>query len=77
MVPQVADIQTPIVLDGLACRGNEDSLAQCAHEMSVEYCSHSHDAGAFCTHLIGITIANKLIKFNNDIILLQNAMIQI
>ena len=53
-VPQVKDIRTPIVLDGLNCRGVETNLGQCGHEPVVEYCSHSDDAGAFCTHIIGI-----------------------
>ena len=52
-VPPVQDIQTPIVLDGLTCRGIEASLGQCEHEPVVEYCSHSDDAGAFCTNIRG------------------------
>ena len=59
MVPQVTDIQTPIVLDTLNCRGNEASLGLCEHAMNVEYCSHSLDAGAFCTHIIGINYYSK------------------
>ena len=47
-VPQVKDIQTPIVLDGLNCRSTEANLGQCGHLPVVEYCSHSDDAGAFC-----------------------------
>ena len=52
-VPQVTNYMTPIVLDGLNCRGNEANLGQCGHESAVAYCSHSDDAGAFCTNIIG------------------------
>ena len=55
-VPQVKDSHTPIVLDGLNCRGNEVNLGRCGHEPVVEYCSHSDDAGAFCTNIRGKTI---------------------
>ena len=49
-VPQVKDIRTPIVLDGLDCRSTEANLGQCPRLPVVEYCSHSSDAGAFCVH---------------------------
>ena len=52
-VPQVTNYMTPIVLDGLNCRGNEANLGQCGHEPVVEGCSHSDDARAFCTNIIG------------------------
>ena len=47
-VPQVKDIRTPIVLDGLRCRSTEANLGQCERLPVVEGCSHSDDAGAFC-----------------------------
>ena len=52
-VPQVTNQHTPIVLDGLNCRGNERRLDSCGHEATVEFCSHLDDAGAFCTNIIG------------------------
>ena len=52
-VPQVKDIRTPIVLDGLRCRITDPSLGQCDHLPVVEYCSHSDDAGAFCVRTRG------------------------
>ena len=52
-VPQVTNQHTPIVLDDLNCRGSELRLGQCEHASTVEYCSHSNDAGAFCTNIIG------------------------
>ena len=53
-VPQVKNLQTPIVLDGLSCRGNEATLGECGHLPVVEYCSHADDAGAFCTNIRGL-----------------------
>ena len=47
-VPQVRNYQTPIVLDGLKCRGSEANLGQCENLPIVEYCTHSDDAGADC-----------------------------
>ena len=52
-VPQVKDIRTPIVLDGLRCRVTDPSLGQCNRLPVVEYCSHSDDAGAFCVRTRG------------------------
>ena len=52
-VPQVKNLMTPIVLDGLNCRGDEVNLGHCEREPVVEYCSHSDDAGANCTRIIG------------------------
>ena len=52
-VPNVNDLRTPIVLDGLSCRGSEARLGDCDHVSFVEYCSHSDDAGAFCTNIRG------------------------
>ena len=54
-VPQVIDQRTPIVLDGLNCReGRERRLDTCERAQTVEYCSHSNDAGANCTIITGI-----------------------
>ena len=58
-VPRVKDIQTPIVLDGLGCRGTEANLGQCPRLPIVEYCSHSDDAGAFCVRAEGILNVHK------------------
>ena len=52
-VPRVKNLMTPIVLDGLNCQGVEASLGQCGHAPVVEHCSHSDDAGANCTIIIG------------------------
>ena len=52
-VPRVNNLQKPIVLDGLNCRGTEARLDHCGHEDVVEYCSHNDDAGAFCTNIKG------------------------
>ena len=58
-VPQVKNLLTPIVLDGLRCRGTEANLGQCEHAAVVEYCTHSNDAGANCTTIIGWQSYNK------------------
>ena len=58
-VPQVKDVRTPIVLDGLNCRSTEANLGQCHHRPIVEYCSHSDDAGAFCVRGEGILNVHK------------------
>ena len=62
-VPQVSNPHTPIVLDGVNCRGTEASLGSCGRKPVVEYCAHSSynseldvDAGAFCTNIKGIII---------------------
>ena len=52
-VPQIKNLTTPIVLDGLNCRSTEASLGECEHLPLVEYCIHSDDAGANCTIIIG------------------------
>ena len=52
-VPRVQNLMTPIVLDGVKCRNTEDSLGQCGHLPVVEGCTHSDDAGANCTIIIG------------------------
>ena len=52
-VPQVRDLTTPIVLDGLHCRSNENRLDECQRLAVVEQCTHSDDAGANCTVIIG------------------------
>ena len=52
-VPQVRDLKTPIVLDGLHCRSKENRLDECQHLPVVELCTHSDDAGANCTVIIG------------------------
>lgn len=52
-VPRVQNLMTPIVLDGVKCRNTEDSLGQCRHLPVVEGCTHSDDAGANCTIIIG------------------------
>ena len=52
-VPQVRDLTTPIVLDGLHCRSNENRLEECPRLPVVEQCTHSDDAGANCTVIIG------------------------
>ena len=59
-VPQVKDIRTPIVLDGLRCRNTEANLGQCERETVVQYCSHSDDAGAFCVRTRGKKDINQL-----------------
>ena len=49
-VPPVTNEHTPIVLDGVRCRrGNEQRLDQCDHYPTIEHCSHTDDAGVFCT----------------------------
>ena len=57
-VPQVANLQTPIVLDGLNCRGNEVRLNQCGSFEQVEFCSHSDDAGASCSSKTMFTLSS-------------------
>ena len=52
-VPPVQDPLTPIVLDGLRCGRFHTRLDDCPRELTVEYCRHEDDAGAFCTTLIG------------------------
>ena len=53
-VPQVKDLTTPIVLDGLDCRSIENRLDECPREVDVvEQCTHSLDVGANCTVIIG------------------------
>ena len=53
IVPQIRNIQTPIVLDGLSCHGTETRLGNCTGFPFVELCTHSQDAGAFCTNARG------------------------
>lgn len=53
-VPQVTNQSTPIVLDIVGCRGEELHLSQCESSSTVELCSHSDDAGAFCNTTNGI-----------------------
>ena len=53
-VPQVTNRSTPIVLDGMNCRANQQRLDRCGHLSTVEYCSHANDVGAFCTNIIGM-----------------------
>ena len=67
-VPQVKDIRTPIVLDGLKCRVTDPSLGQCSRLPVVEYCSHSDDAGAICVRTRGNQL--KLISINNALYLM-------
>ncbi len=52
-VPQVADLKTPIVLDGLNCVSDEGTLGECQSLPVVEQCTHDKDAGANCTVIIG------------------------
>ena len=47
-IPQVTNTSTPIVLDGLNCRANEEYLDSCERRLSVEHCVHTDDAGASC-----------------------------
>ena len=76
-VPQVSNPHTPIVLDGVNCRGTEANLESCGRESVVEYCTHhsnsAHDvdAGAFCTNIKGIIIIillhmRKIFARSND-----------
>ena len=76
-VPQVMNQDTPIVLDGLNCRGSESRLENCGHEPLVEYCSHSDDAGAFCTNIIGTVLQSKRAKLFNLYFIMSNAPIKI
>ena len=50
-VPQVKDIQTPIVLDGLGCRGTEANLGQCPRLPIVEYVAIQMMLGHFVSVL--------------------------
>ena len=52
-VPPVQNLLTPIVLDGLQCRPTDTRIDDCGREDVVEYCTHSDDAGANCTEIIG------------------------
>ena len=63
-VPRVKDYRTPIVLDGLNCRGDEASLGQCQRLPVVEQCLHSDDAGANCTIIRGLLhfIADSMVS---------------
>ena len=47
-------LSTPIVLNGVSCQSTEESLGDCEHLPIVEGCTHSEDAGAFCTNIIGL-----------------------
>ena len=54
----------PIVLDNLACTGNELSLSQCQHAgWGTHDCKHSEDASAICykgNFLISIPIVTAV-----------------
>ena len=52
-MPKVKQLQTPIVVDNVNCRGTEARLIDCGRADVVEYCSHSDDAGAFCANIKG------------------------
>ena len=65
-MPQVKDIRTPIVLDSLNCRRDEANLGQCGRAPVVEYCSHSDDAGANCTIIIGIRMLYYITRLYNN-----------
>lgn len=38
----------PILLDDLACTGEEESLLDCAFHSGTHTCDHSEDAGVRC-----------------------------
>ena len=61
-VPQVSDIRTPIVLDGLECLRNDIRLDECQHFKYVQECSHLDDAGANCSNTKGwLRVSNTII----------------
>ncbi|NWI99956.1 DMBT1 protein, partial [Crypturellus undulatus] len=42
----------PVLLDELACTGDEESLAQCSHQgLGIHDCSHKEDAGVICADM--------------------------
>ena len=60
-VPEVDNLNTPIMLYDVRCTGTEPNLSECLKRTSVEYCSHINDAGANCTREIGeLVIAYQL-----------------
>ncbi|NWI14416.1 C163A protein, partial [Crypturellus soui] len=42
----------PVLLDELACTGDEASLTQCSHQgLGIHDCSHKEDTGVICTDM--------------------------
>ena len=48
-----ANSSVPIVLDVVACTGEENVLSDCRSATHIEYCGHEHDIGVNCTHVVG------------------------
>ena len=53
-VPGIRNYTTPIVMDGVNCRGREATLGQCLRDPVVENCLHEDDVGANCTNIKGV-----------------------
>ena len=52
-VPEVDNLNTPIMVYDVQCTGAEPNLSGCQKRTNVEYCSHINDAGANCTRELG------------------------
>ena len=62
----------PIVMDNLACTGNENAITDCLYDPDVSDCSHFEDAGVVCA--AGLSKCNLkncivkcLINIENDL----------
>ena len=49
----------PILLDDLACSGEEQSLLECTLRIGTHLCDHSEDAGVRCEGKLHIFIARR------------------
>ena len=58
----------PILLDDVACSGNEMRLQDCSHRpIGMHNCYHTEDAGVVCMSLGIIDHAGLLLSLKNDL----------